>query len=208
MGFLEMLSRERLSERQREFVQTASDSGKWLKVLATGILDVAKMEAGQVTLDRQPLVLDNEIQQALKLVSYKVHEKDLRMEVTVDPELPMVPADAEFFRRIVVNLIGNAAKFTPKGSTIRLRASCDDARNAVVVSVQDEGPGIAREHQGRIFDKFYQVAVRKGGQLISVGLGLTFCRMAVAAHGGRIWVESEPGHGARFSFCLPVHPAE
>jgi len=76
-----------------------------------------------------------------------------------------------------------------------------------VVSVQDQGPGISEEHQARIFEKFVQVGKGRSAEKVSVGLGLAFCKMAVEAHGGRIWVESEPGQGARFSFSLPLGAA-
>jgi signal transduction histidine kinase len=110
-------------------------------------------------------------------------------------------------RRIVVNLVGNSVKFAPEESTIVVSAKVAEEGDQLVVSVQDEGPGIAVEHQARIFEKFVQVGKGRSAEKVSVGLGLAFCKLAVEAQGGRIWVESEPGHGACFSFSLPVGAA-
>ena len=129
----------------------------------------------------------------------------MRLETAAPADLPLVPADREIFRRIVINLVGNAAAISPEGGKISVSAAKSEGDEALVVSVQDEGPGIPKEYQERIFDKFFQAGSRQQSQgQISVGLGLTFCRLAVEAHGGSIWVESEPGHGARFSFSLPL----
>jgi signal transduction histidine kinase len=203
MGFLELLSREELTGDQKEYVEIALGSSKWLSVLIAGILDAAKLEAGPVTLRREVLHVGEEVQAALGALSYQLREKDISLEVAVPEGLPPVEADRELFRRIVVNLVGNAAKFSPVEGRIVLSAAADEAASAVVISVQDEGPGIAGEHQASIFDKFVQVAKGKSSEKISVGLGLAFCKLAVEAHQGSIWVESEPGRGACFSFSLP-----
>jgi signal transduction histidine kinase len=204
MGFVDLLSREQLDEQEREYVEVIGGCSRWLSVLVAAILDVAKIEAGQMTLNCEPLEARRELEQALTAVDYQLREKGIRTELAVSPDLPRVRADAEMFHRIVANLVGNAAKFAPDGSQVLLQAKLEASGDAVTVSVQDEGPGIPLEHQDRIFDKFVQVAKGRSAERISVGLGLAFCRLAVEAHGGRIWVQSEPGHGARFSFSLPL----
>ena len=103
-----------------------------------------------------------------------------------------------------MNLVGNAVKFSPTDSRLVVSAKLGGEGDCVVVSVRDEGPGISHHHQALIFDKFVQVAGSRSAEKISVGLGLAFCRLAVEAHGGSIWVESEPGRGSCFSFSLPV----
>lgn len=207
MGFLDLLAQEDLESHLREYVEIALASSRWLSILIAGILDVARMEAGGIELHRELLEVGEEIGQALTPISYQFQEKGVRLETTVPADLPRVPADREVFRRVVVNLVGNAVKFAPQGSKISVSAARDDVGNFIVVSVQDEGPGIAREHQTRIFEKFVQVAKGRSAERISVGLGLAFCKLAVEAHGGSIWVESEPGHGSRFSFSLPLGTA-
>jgi len=204
MGFLDLLSREPLEERQKEFVQVALSSSQWLSVLIAGILDVAKIEAGGITLECESLDLGDEIGKALDLISYQFVEKSIRREVSIAEGLPHVRADRELLRRIIVNLAGNAVKFSPMNGRLAVSAQAGGAGDCVIVSVQDEGPGISIDHQALIFDKFVQVAGARSAEKISVGLGLAFCRLAVEAHGGSIWVESELGRGSCFFFSLPV----
>ncbi len=205
LGFLHMLEAEELGEDQREYVQIARGAAEWLSILVAGVLDVAKMEASEMTVEREPLDIAEEVREALSLIRCKLDEKEMREEILVPGDLPRVPASRELFRRIIINLAGNAASLSPIGSKLTVEAAVNRDASAAVVSVQDEGPGIPKEHQGRIFDKFFQAGARKrSGEKMSVGLGLAFCKLAVAAHGGEIWVESEPGHGARFSFSLPL----
>jgi signal transduction histidine kinase/pSer/pThr/pTyr-binding forkhead associated (FHA) protein len=204
-GFLGVLSEDPLADAQKRSVSIALSSSRWLEVLIAGILDVAKMEAGQAIFHREPLSVAEEVEQALLLLSYEVEARSLRVEIAIPPDLPPVFGDRNCYRRILTNLLGNAVKLAPPGSRVGVSATLTADGDGVVVAVQDEGPGIAKEHQARIFDKFYQAAERaRSRRKMSVGLGLTFCRLAVEAQGGRIWVESEPGQGACFSFSLPV----
>jgi signal transduction histidine kinase len=204
IGFLDILAGEPLSKDQTEYVGIARASSKWLTVLIAGILDVAKMESGGVDLKVSPLTLGDEIREAVKLIEYQIQEKRIALRLETPAGLPPVPADGEMFRRVVVNLVGNSVKFAPQDSALTVSAELDEDGEHVVVRVRDEGPGIAKEHHARIFDKFVQVGKGRSAEKVSVGLGLAFCKLAVEAHGGRIWVESEPGHGACFSFSLPV----
>jgi signal transduction histidine kinase len=122
---------------------------------------------------------------------------------TVDVDVPdglLVEADADAFNHVLVNLLTNAVKFSPAGSRVLVRARPDG--DEVVVSVIDEGAGIAPEEQERIFDRYYQASNGAGGR--GTGIGLTIAQRFTALHGGRIWVESETGHGATFSFTMPA----
>ncbi|UCC69067.1 MAG: GAF domain-containing protein [Armatimonadota bacterium] len=208
LGFLQLLETENLVDDQREYVQFALGAAKWLSVLIAGILDVAKMEASEIQMEREPLDIRAECEEALSLISCKLAEKEMVPEITCPPDLPRPPASRDLFRRIIINLAGNAAELSPTGSKLTISGALSRDSDSVVVSVQDEGPGIPPEHQARIFDKFFQAGSRRtSGRKMSVGLGLAFCKLAVDAHGGDIWVESEPGEGARFSFSLPLDVA-
>ena len=208
LGFLQLLETEDLVDDQREYVQFALGAAEWLSVLIAGILDVAKMEASEIQMDREPLDIRAEAEEALSLISCKLTEKEMVPEITCPPDLPHPLASRDLFRRIIINLAGNAAELSPTGGKLTISGALSRNSDSVVVSVQDEGPGIPPEHQARIFDKFFQAGSRKtSGRKMSVGLGLAFCKLAVDAHGGDIWVESEPGHGARFSFSLPLDVA-
>ena len=205
LGFLDLLSQEELTDAQKLYVEYAFGSAKWLSMLVAGILDVAKMEDSEVRLGREPLDLAQEIREALALIDYQFVQKNIRLLTDVSADLPAVPANREFFRRIVVNLAGNAVDLSPSDTAVTVSARLSDDGKSAVVSVRDEGPGIPEEYQSRIFDKFFQAASRqRSHEKVSVGLGLAFCKLAVEAHGGRIWVESTPSEGACFSFSLPL----
>jgi len=116
------------------------------------------------------------------------------------PDGLVVDADADAFNHVLVNLLTNAVKFSPAGSVVVVGAR--RAEDEVVVSVTDEGAGVAPEEKERIFDRFYQS--RNGDHARGTGIGLTIAQRFTAQHGGRIWVDSEPGRGATFSFTMPV----
>jgi two-component system clock-associated histidine kinase SasA len=119
-------------------------------------------------------------------------------------ELPSIWVDEDMARRVLINLIENSVKFTPQEGRFEVGARPED--NWVHVWVKDNGPGIPLSEQERIFDKFTRL--RSGTRSSGLGIGLAFCRLAVAGHGGRIWVESEPGKGSTFHFTLPVATKE
>jgi signal transduction histidine kinase len=209
IGFLELLSRDReqLEDRYREYVEESLVASKWLAMLIGAILDAAKLEAGELKPMPGLLAIREEVDQALSLISYQMREKDIHLVTALRDDLPPISADRELFRRIIINLAGNSVALSPPGSTVTVSGTVTDKSDAVVVSVQDQGPGIPRDYQSRIFDKFFQAEKREHSrEKLSVGLGLAFCKLAVEAHGGTIWVDSEVGGGCRFSFSLPVGP--
>jgi signal transduction histidine kinase len=201
LGALDLLDAEELTETQREISNVAQQGGQRLLNLINAILDVNRLESGQMPLEREPIRLDIIAAEIAEMEQLLTREKHLILENKVHPGLPLVLADVELLRRVLQNLIGNAIKFTPAGGCIGLEAQLDAANaRQVVVSVIDNGPGIAPDLQNRLFKKFVSGRVRGRGS----GLGLAFCRLVVEAQGGRIWVESTPGSGAAFRFTLPV----
>ena len=193
-----------LSPDQLEVVWMAVTGGQTLLSIINDLLDIGKMESGTVELKRQEIAPRKLLDEAAAQVSALLIEKRLTLTKAAPDTLPALRADQDKLCRTLVNLLGNAIKFTPKDGAITLTARYDAAEEAVVFSVSDTGEGIPKEAFERIFEKFGQVETRQGGRKMSTGLGLTFCKMAVEAHGGRIWVESEPGKGSSFSFTLPV----
>ena len=195
-----------LDPDQTEVLDIAMTGGKTLLALINDLLDVSKMENGSIALERQETAPDALAQQALGQVEMLARQKGVTLRMESEPHLPPLYADADKLQRTLVNLLGNALKFTPSGGDVRLLVRPDKAESSILFSVHDTGEGIPETAFARIFEKFGQVESRQAGRKMSTGLGLTFCKMAVEAHGGRIWVESKPGKGSTFSFCIPLGP--
>jgi len=193
-----------LSPDQLEVVWMAVTGGQTLLSIINDLLDIGKMESGPVELKRQEIAPGRLIAAAAAQVSALLLDKRLTLRQEAPDALPTLHADEDKLCRTLVNLLGNAVKFTPRDGTITLTTRFDATEKTVLFSVSDTGEGIPKEAFERIFEKFGQVETRKSGRKMSTGLGLTFCKMAVEAHGGRIWVESEPGKGSTFSFTIPV----
>jgi PAS domain S-box-containing protein len=209
---LQTLALTPLDASQGELLAIAVSGGETLLGLINDLLDVAKMESGTLALDYGPVRPAELAAEALRQVALLAREKGVTLEDASDAggegEVP-VRADREKLLRTLVNLLGNAIKFTPPGGKVTLHAETDGGEVAGTAcearfSVTDTGEGIPEEALGRIFEKFGQVETRRSGRKMSTGLGLTFCRMAVEAHGGHIRVESEPGAGSTFSFTIPA----
>ncbi|MEP6754157.1 MAG: HAMP domain-containing sensor histidine kinase, partial [Chthonomonadales bacterium] len=166
------------------------------------ILACWQMESGSMSLDYSKVGATQLLEHAAKQVASLSADKNLAVVVETEPDLPAFDGDDDKLRRVLVNLIGNAIKFTPSGGTLTLKAHTE--YNDLVFSVTDTGEGIPAESIGKIFEKFGQVESRKGGRTMSTGLGLTFCKLAVLAHGGHIDVTSIPGVGSTFSFTIPL----
>ncbi len=203
IGFSEMLLRGvagPLTGRQAEYVHDILESGDHLLNLINDILDLSKVEAGAVELEAGEVSPEELIQEALLFVREKCARHGISLVVKTEEAPPVVEADRKRLKQVLVNLLTNAAKFTPDGG--RITVSARAAGDEVVFSVEDTGPGIRPEDMKRLFSPFEQLETgrRKGG----TGLGLAISKRLVEAHGGRIWVESEYGRGSRFSFSIPI----
>jgi signal transduction histidine kinase len=171
-----------------------------LSRLVDSLLDLRRLEAGELGLQRLPVALEALLMEAVEQVQPMAASKNLHLRTVLALDLPPAAADADLLRRVVVNLLDNAIKYTPQGGSITV--STKRSGNTITVSVRDTGPGVPEGEQERIFNKFTRVqreAAPKG-----LGLGLAFCKLAIEAHGGRIWVDSERGGGATFFFTLPL----
>lgn len=191
-------------EERQELMSMAFNGGQTLLGMINDLLDISKMEDGSMKLEYSELSATELINKVLGQVGALAREKNLELNKEVAADVKLA-ADGEKLRRTIVNLVGNAIKFTPVDGSITVAARRGDDADEIVFSVTDTGEGIPDEAFGRIFEKFGQVEGRKSGQRMSTGLGLTFCKMAVEAHGGRIWVESELGKGSTFLFAIPAN---
>jgi signal transduction histidine kinase len=204
IGFSQVL-RQRLfgeiNEKQDEYLDDILSSGNHLLALINDVLDLSKVEAGQVELEVAAFSLPEALERGVVMVRERASRSGISLRLDLAPGVDVIEADERRVRQVVFNLLSNAVKFTPAGGSVTVAAERRDGQ--VRVSVADSGPGVAREDQERIFDEFQQteVGVR---QREGTGLGLALSRRLVELHGGRIWVESEPGHGSRFIFTLPL----
>src|SRR6266516_1168886 len=208
IGFSEVLLERmfgELNERQDDYLRDIWSSGKHLLELLNDILDLSKIEAGQMVLNRSEFDVRESLDYCLSMVRERALKQRILLSFEVDPAVGLLDADRLRFRQVVLNLLSNAVKFTPDGGRVQVRASMRD--QDLVVTVADTGPGVAAEDRRRIFDSFQQ-GTRHTEQVEGTGLGLTLTKRIVELHGGRIWVEGEPGKGSTFGFALPAGSGE
>ena len=174
------------------------DMAQQVERLRQDLLDVAAIEAGRLSFEPNDISLGGVVDDVMGTVAAVAQERAIELCAAVPPGLPAVWADRERLGQVLANLVGNAVKFTPPGGRVAVEAR--DAGGEACVTVADTGPGIAADHLPNVFDRFWQA---RGTRRAGAGLGLAIARGIVEAHGGRIWVESEPGIGTRFYFTLP-----
>jgi len=197
---LEQLEYE--EELTRELVPMAIEGAEHLAEMINNLLDISKMESGQMQLHREHVLVEEVVDEALGRVGRLAEEEELELVTDIQSGLE-VYADRDLLVRVAVNLLGNAIKFTPAGGSITVGAERRDDE-VIVVGVKDTGDGIPEEELDRIFDKFHMVERAEAPKRKGTGLGLSFVKLAVEAHGGRVWVESKVGEGSAFFFALPV----
>ncbi|HSF07430.1 MAG TPA: GAF domain-containing protein [Methylomirabilota bacterium] len=204
LGYTELIADKiygEVPERMGEVLERVDKSGRHLLGLINDILDLSKIEAGQLTLALTDYSMADVVQSVAVSVEALAREKQLDLAVTVDPDLPLGRGDQRRLTQVVLNLVGNALKFTDTG---RVAVRARRADDAFLVEVADTGPGIAPADQAKIFEEFQQAdsatTRAKGG----TGLGLAIARRIIEMHGGHMWVESTLGQGSTFSFTVPI----
>ncbi|MBI3079887.1 MAG: GAF domain-containing protein, partial [candidate division NC10 bacterium] len=185
-------------------VGDAKRSSRSLMTLVANLLDISSMEEGKLRLTREPLVLADLAASVVGEFQVQAEEEKIGVRAEVPPDLPPIRADADLLRRVLANLLSNALKHSPPETGIQVRAALAEGGGAVQVDVVDEGEGIPEAYHQKIFEKFGQVETARPGPRLNKGLGLTFCKLAGEAHGGRIWVQSAVGRGSTFSFTIPL----
>jgi signal transduction histidine kinase len=212
IGFSDVLKEQyfgELNAKQREYVKDINESGQHLLSLINDILDLSKIEAGHMDLDLSEFSLPMALDNAMVLVRERAHRQQLQLRADVAPDVALVTADERKVKQILINLLTNAVKFSHPGGWVEVTVRRDTTinaninTNAVVITVKDSGLGIAREDQAAIFEEFHQLKSTGSAKLEGTGLGLSLAKRLVELHGGKIWVESEIGKGAAFSFTLP-----
>ena len=204
LGYAETLARPDAHwspEMARELAETIKDEARRLDRLITDLLDVSRLQAGALPMHLDDVALDVLARRVAE--RFRVQTDRHEISVRFPADFPLVKGDSMRLEQVLNNLVSNAIKYSPEGGRVRISGRVGE--ESVVVTVTDEGIGIPATEQGRIFDAFYRVdngSTRKTG---GAGLGLFLARAIVEAHGGRMWVESEPGKGSSFSFALPIN---
>ena len=202
---LEMVLPQDVLETNQSLLKLGNSTIEHMQLLVDSLLDIARMESGEVQLELEPLDIKALIENSTSKPVLPMRD-NVTLETDIPDTLPLVMADREKLERIMANLVGNAIKYTPGGGQIKVAAGAQNSH--VEISITDTGPGIPPGDRERIFERFARIkensSSRKG-----FGLGLAFCQLAVEAHGGKIWVEDgDGGVGSRFIFTLPVYSAK
>lgn len=190
----------------RSLLQIAQRAAERIQRLTNSLLDMSRLEAGQPVRDRKavsPAVLIRESVEAMQAIA---DSKAIHLQITTPDSLPAIFADEDMLRRVLINLLENALKYTPPDGQVEVGAAPEG--EWVRFWVQDNGPGIPPEEQAHIFNKYARLRTAEKSRASGVGLGLAFCKLAVEGHGGQIGVISQPGQGARFHFTVPLATPE
>lgn len=211
IGMTGLLLETKLEQDQRKYAETIRDSGEALLAIINDILDFSKLEAGKVELELVDFSPVSVVESVTDLVAQRAIANGNEIQSYIDPAVPeAVRSDVARVRQILLNLAGNASKFTKDGSisvSCKLDESSEPDRSVLRFSVADTGIGIPKEAQSKLFEKFSQADASTTRKFGGTGLGLAICRQLVQLMGGNIGVESTPGEGSNFSFTLPVEQA-
>ena len=207
VGFSQVLQEQlygELNDKQKQHLGHILTSANHLLSLINDILDLSKVEAGHVELERSAFSLREALERGILMVKERASKDGVQLQLELDPSVDVIDGDERRIRQVVFNLLANAVKFTPEGGRVEVRTARGERE--VEISVRDTGPGIAPDEQELIFEEFRQARVVEGERPEGTGLGLALSRKLVELHGGRIWLESRPGEGSTFSFTLPLGP--
>ncbi|KXS42249.1 MAG: signal transduction histidine kinase [Methanolobus sp. T82-4] len=209
IGFSDLLLEEifgSLNEKQTRHVRNISSSGKHLLELINQILDIAKVESGQMKLNRETFRVADTLEEVKTVLYPLASKKNIKLTFTSDDGATEINADKLKLKQIIFNLASNAIKFTPENGRVDIGMMISDGMLTVMVA--DTGIGIKKSEQDDIFEPFKQAGQMSNKEYQGTGLGLSIVREFVELHKGRIWVESDPGIGSTFIFEIPVHSEE
>lgn len=196
------MTQEDLSENHKIIVTKIEESASLMLKMISDLLDVSMLEENKMKLKREKFDIRQLVNANISDISALAQRLDVKLEVNDMADLPEVHADKDLFYRIISNLLNNSLKHSNRKGTIQV--GFQKQENELAVFVQDNGEGIPEPFLEKIFDKFVQADLKKRGLKTDRGLGLTFCKMAVEAHNGRIWAESTIGEGSKFTFTIPL----
>ncbi len=192
-----------VDQEQLAALQRIHESGQHLLALINDVLDIVKIEAGKLDLERVPVAIEHTCQFSLAMVQHLARQKQLRSSLDIAPEISTLQIDEHRVQQILVNLLNNAVKFTPEEGAFGIEVRGDTAKQVASITVWDTGVGIAQQDLHRIFEPFVQLDSQLSRRYDGTGLGLALARRLTELHGGHLIVESTPGSGSRFTVNLP-----
>ncbi len=205
MGYLDLLSTSNsLEEQDSAYVEKAMLSVEMMIGMISNLLDMAKIENNEIKIKAEDCELKEVVSSAIRIMAPMLDEQAIHLFNKTNETNVGIKVQRDLIERLVQNLVSNAIRYTPKQGNILIESVLDEKSRLVVVSVSDSGCGIPKEYQQKIFDKFATVETKEKRIRGSTGLGLTFCKLVVELHGGKIWVEDRNGGGSIFRFTLPL----
>jgi len=196
-----------LTDKQTHYLTRVRSNTQQLTGLINDVLDLSKIESGSSEVKPSRISLSSLVHEIIETLRPVAAEKIITVNAIIPEPSMFVWADPNKINEVLMNLIGNAIKFTPASGTVTVSTSINGKKN-VQISVSDTGPGVLPSERKKIFDKFYQIAEVGGAKPKGTGLGLAICKALVELHGGNIWVESEMKSGSTFKFTLPAYAPE
>ena len=190
------------AEQHNKYLSIIENEGKRLAEMVEEYLDVSKIESGTLALRLTPVDVHRLVQEIAEPLQLASH---VRIEIRIDPTVPSLIGDMDRLKRVLLNLLANAVRYTAEDTAVDVSTAASE--NGLCFCVRDYGPGLTQHAQKHVFDRFYRGTDNITERTHGTGLGLPIAKAIVEKHGGRIWVESEPGHGATFCFWLPLHPS-
>lgn len=193
-----------LTEKQQKILQGSIHNSQELLDMIDSLLDIDRLETGALELELSSIDCYSMIEDLAERMNFLAEQLEISVVTSIPVGIPELEADMSLIRRILFNLVFNAAKYSPPGSVVTVGVTHETASESLRFFVADMGPGIPDKYRQTIFDKYVQAEARNRGEIKSKGLGLAFCKLAVEAHGGRIWVEQNKQQGSVFLFTVPV----
>jgi len=187
-------------ESHQKLIQTIIHNANTLETRLAELLDIVKTGSGKLQLQFEPVDIKSLVLGTCMQISPLLRGKGQKLKTDLPSSLPIIQGDGQRLEQVLLNLMNNATKFTPEGGNISVRVRKQDT--GLVIEVQDDGIGIAKEQQSRLFKPYSRLSADRQRHP-GLGLGLALSKQVVELHGGRIWVDSEPGKGSTFSFFLP-----
>jgi len=202
-GYIELVCSDEVGDECKDDLTIAFNECQRLKTMITNILDVHKLEDSRVKLNKTVFDIKEIVEPTIVSTKGIAHTKQISLVHSIDEKLSKLSADNNLLRRVLENLVSNALRVTPSGGKVEIKVTPDADNHSALFCVSDTGPGIAKEYHTQIFEKYVQTGEEKKRRPENRGFGLTFCKMAVAAHHGQIWVAITPGNGSQFMFLVP-----